>query len=253
MANTQTEDKIVNGMDWGKGEFSLRDLNNYRDYQYDLIGEHIGKSVFEVGTGDRAFTEQIVKHRPDLDRLFSIEPSTVLWEMGQKRDYFPDFVEFGNLNLFDVTPEQIGKFDTAVFIHVLEHIEQDRAALDHTHSFLEDGGKVLIEVPALPFLYSGHDEMLGHFRRYTKKMLRDIVDPNKYNIKKLWYQDPIGVFGSYYFFKLKKIKLKSDDGRDLAKNQGGIYDKYIIPFEKKMEKYITFPFGLSVSAVLEKK
>ncbi len=68
----------------------------------------------------------------------------------------------------------------------------------------------------------------------------------------MWYQDPIGVLGSLYFFKLRKIKLKSEEGQNLVSSQGGIYDKYVIPFEKKIEKYITFPFGLSLTAILKK-
>lgn len=50
-------------------------------------------------------------------------------------------------------PETYGSFDNVVFIHVLEHIEDDRKAHDHTASLLDTGGKVLIEVPALPFFF----------------------------------------------------------------------------------------------------
>ncbi len=50
------------------------------------------------------------------------------------------------------------------------------------------------------------------------------------------------VFGSFLYFKLLKIKIKSDEGLKLAKNQGGVYDKYIIPFEKKNREihYLSF-------------
>jgi SAM-dependent methyltransferase len=150
-------------------------------------------------------------------------------------------------------PDQFGRFDTVFFIHVLEHIEKDREALKHTFELLKPNGHVLIEVPALPWLFSVHDEMLGHYRRYNKKMLRSIVDTDKYEIKQIWYQDPIGVLGSFFFFKLRRIKLKSEKGRRLAKNQGSLYDKWVIPFEKCIERYITFPFGLSLTAILKKR
>ena len=121
------------------------------------------------------------------------------------------------------------------------------------YNFIEPGGFVLIEVPALPGLFSVHDEVLGHYRRYNKRMIKSIVDIDKYEIVKLWYQDPIGVLGSLYFFKWKKIVMKTNQGFNLAKNQGGIYDKYVIPFEKHLEKIITFPFGLSLTAILRKR
>ncbi len=132
-------------------------------------------------------------------------------------------------------------------------IKNDKAALDHTYTLVKEGGYVLIEVPALPCLFSVHDETLGHHRRYNKKMLKKIIDPNKFEIKKIWYQDPIGVLGSFYFFKLRKIKIKSDEGENLVSSQGGIYDKFIIPFEKAIERVITFPFGLNLTAILKKK
>jgi hypothetical protein len=69
----------------------------------------------------------------------------------------------------------------------------------------------------------------------------------------MWYNDPVGVAGSFIFFKLLKKKLNTNEGAALVKNQGGIYDKYVIPMEAKIERYITFPFGLSLTAILERK
>ncbi len=246
------KDKYVHGMDWGNGNSSLSDLTNYREYQYDLIDKYIGKNVLEVGSGDRGFTNQIIMNNPELTALLSIEPSKTLFDLYKEKYKFPEFVQFENIDLFDLKPNN-GLFDTAVFIHVLEHIKNDKAALDHTYNLVKTGGYVLIEVPALPCLFSVHDQTLGHYRRYNKKMLKRIIDPNKYEIKKIWYQDPIGVLGSFYFFKLRKIKIKSDEGENLVSSQGGIYDKLIIPFEKAIERLITFPFGLNLTAILKKK
>lgn len=152
-----------------------------------------------------------------------------------------------------MTANTFGSFDTALFVHVLEHIEHDREALNKVHELLLPDGKVLIEVPALPSLFSVHDEMLGHYRRYNKKTLKNIVDVDKYVIQEIWYQDLIGVFGSLLFFKIKKTKLASTDGVQLVKNQGSVYDKYVIPLESTLEKFIHFPLGLSLTAVLQKK
>jgi len=138
-------------------------------------------------------------------------------------------------------------------IHVLEHIQHDREALSHLGRMLRPGGKLLIEVPALPLLFSVHDEALGHFRRYNKKNLRMAIDENIFTIRKLYYQDPIGAMGSFVFFKLKKIKLKSESGIELVKKQGLFFDRFVIPFEAFIEKVVTFPFGLSLTAVLEIK
>jgi hypothetical protein len=108
-------------------------------------------------------------------------------------------------------------------------------------------------VPAIPFLFSVHDEMLGHFRRYSIKNLKNIIDTEKYSIHKIWYQDLLGVIGSLYFFKFRRIKLTSTEGVRVVKSEGNIYDKYLIPFESYIEKFVRFPLGLSITAVLKKK
>ena len=214
------EDQYVNGMDWGKGDLSASHLKNYRRYQYDLIGDYIGKNILEVGSGEKGFTRELVKNKRNIERLISIEPSTTLFELYKDDISFPKWVKFESIDLFNMNHEDYGTFDTVIFVHVLEHIEKDRDALNHTHKLLEQGGHVLIEVPAVPWLFSVHDEMLGHYRRYNKKMLSDAIDTSKYEILKMWYQDPIGILGSLYYFKLKKVKLKTNAGLSLPKTKG---------------------------------
>ncbi len=257
--NTETTsnpigDDIVHGMDWlGVNELKDFELSNYRKYQFDLIGKYIGKNILEVGSGDRSFTNLIVKNVQNIEQIVSIEPSQTLMEVYKNKYILPDYVILSDENLFDLTPNSYGLFDTIILVHVLEHIEKDKEALTHLHSLLKPGGKVLIEVPAMQSLFSVHDKMLGHYRRYNKTNFRQMVDPDLYQTKDLWYQDAIGMIGSFFFFKLKKTELNSNKGIDLVKNQGVIYDKYLIPFEKFYEKFIQLPFGLSITGILEKK
>jgi 2-polyprenyl-3-methyl-5-hydroxy-6-metoxy-1,4-benzoquinol methylase len=251
--NIKEGDPYVHGMDWLSGELEEFELSNYRKYQYDLIAKQLGKNILEVGSGDRSFTNQIQKHTGSFERIISIEPSTVLFDTHENKYKFSNRISFQMLDLFNITSNTFGLFDTILFIHVLEHIEKDREALNKAHELLLPNGRVLIEVPALPLLFSVHDEMLGHFRRYDKKTLKAIVDDDKYFIRDIWYQDILGVFGSLFFFKIRKIRLASADGVGVVKNQGNVYDKYLIPFESFFEKFIRFPFGLSLTAVLQKK
>ncbi len=245
-------DLYVNDMDWSKDGNGFSSFNNYRRYQYNLIDKFIGSKILEIGTGDRSFTNQILENLSYEYSVLSIEPSEVLYNLSMDKKNFPNNFEFISKDLFDMGKSYHNKFDTALLIHVLEHIEEDKAALDHIHSLLVDGGHLLIEVPAYQWLYSDHDISLGHYRRYDKRSLTKIIDQNKYKLEKIWYQDPIGILGSLYFFKLKKTKLKSTRGINLLNNQGRIYDSYIIPVEQFIEKFIKFPFGLNLTVVLKK-
>ena len=252
MNSPDGKDKYVYGMDWG-AELECFELSNYRKYQFNLISKYIGENILEVGSGDRSFTSQIVRNVSNIERLVSIEPSAVLFELYKNKYRLPAFVSVECRDLFDLTAASHGLFDTIILIHVLEHIEKDREALSHLHTLLRPYGKILIEVPAMPSLFSVHDKMLGHYRRYNKINFRKSVDDSLFSIKDLWFQDQIGMIGSFFYFKLRKIVLKSEQGAALVTKQGALYDKYLIPLESFYDKLFRFPFGLSLTGILEKR
>lgn len=67
------------------------------------------------------------------------------------------------------------RYDLIVLLDVLEHIPEDRAALASLRRKLAPGGRLLLTVPAIPGLWSGHDLAHHHQRRYTAKTLEAVV------------------------------------------------------------------------------
>lgn len=67
--------------------------------------------------------------------------------------------------------------DVLTALDVIEHVEDDRAALREFSRVLRPGGVAVITVPALMALWSSWDVTLRHFRRYTKSSLLKIVPP----------------------------------------------------------------------------
>jgi SAM-dependent methyltransferase len=61
-------------------------------------------------------------------------------------------------------------------LDVLEHVEADREALESIARKLRPGGRILITVPAHPWMWSAHDVVNHHQRRYTRKALRNVVE-----------------------------------------------------------------------------
>jgi SAM-dependent methyltransferase len=83
--------------------------------------------------------------------------------------------EVGSTRLpeLDGVPER--HFDLIALLDVLEHVEDDRAALVSIARRLKPGGALLLTVPAFPWMWSAHDVVNHHHRRYTKKSLRAAI------------------------------------------------------------------------------
>ena len=69
-----------------------------------------------------------------------------------------------------------GRFDCVFAFDVLEHIEDDRAALAQWVSWLRQGGTLVLSVPARMSLWTAGDEWAGHFRRYERDALKALVE-----------------------------------------------------------------------------
>jgi SAM-dependent methyltransferase len=69
-------------------------------------------------------------------------------------------------------PFEADSFDLAVSLDVIEHLEDDLAALRELRRTVAPGGALLITVPAYQWLWSGHDMINHHYRRYTRRSLQ---------------------------------------------------------------------------------
>ncbi|MGD9518233.1 MAG: class I SAM-dependent methyltransferase [Armatimonadota bacterium] len=78
-------------------------------------------------------------------------------------------------------------FDGVVACDVLEHLEDDVAALAELRRVTKANGVLVVTVPALPWLWSDHDEALGHLRRYTRRGLRSVLIEAGWKVERLNY------------------------------------------------------------------
>jgi len=67
-------------------------------------------------------------------------------------------------------------FELAVSLDVVEHLEDDLAALRELRRTVAPGGALLVTVPAYQWLWSGHDEINHHHRRYTRRTLQRVAE-----------------------------------------------------------------------------
>lgn len=80
-----------------------------------------------------------------------------------------------------------GAYDLVAVLDVVEHIEDDVAALKAMGDLLKPGGKILIAVPAHQWMWSAHDVVNHHHRRYSKATLAAAIERAGLRAKKLTY------------------------------------------------------------------
>jgi SAM-dependent methyltransferase len=93
----------------------------------------------------------------------------------------------GDAPLPELPGVERGAYDLVAVLDVVEHIEDDVAALTAMKSLLKPGGKILIAVPAHQWMWSAHDVVNHHHRRYSKTTLKTAIERAGLKPDKLGY------------------------------------------------------------------
>jgi hypothetical protein len=133
-----------------------------------------------------------------------------------------------------------GSQDYIYALNVLEHIEDDRAALNRLYGKLKQGGSLLIYVPAFEILYSSMDRRVGHRRRYTRRGLEQLARNAGFRIVEARYADSLGFFAS--------ILYKWVGGGSGTINRRALlaYDRAIFPLSRVADGLLSRVFGKNV-------
>lgn len=142
-----------------------------------------------------------------------------------------------------ITDVPSASYDYIYSSNVLEHIEDDVAALRELRRTLRPAGKLLLYVPAFNVIYTVNDHVLGHFRRYTKSVLRERLQRAGFAVESMRYADFLGFFVAL-LFKLVSNKMESFNPRTV-----GLYDSLIFPMSRSIERALRPPLGKNIYAL----
>jgi SAM-dependent methyltransferase len=214
----------------------------YKAYQLELMRPHFGTSVLEVGAGLGEFAAQMDGRTDGLERhVVTDVDSAAVASMARRFAGRPE-VEARVLDLAGEV-EPLGKpVDCVLAINVLEHIDDDAEALRRMAALTVPGGRVVIWVPGYMQLYGEFDRAVGHVRRYTPATLRDAFER-----------------AGLTPFEVKPVNLLGAIAWWLAVRRGGVggqrpglvrlYDRFVVPTTRFVERRVTPPFGQSVLGV----
>ncbi|MDB5491664.1 MAG: putative SAM-dependent methyltransferase [Micavibrio sp.] len=128
-----------------------------------FLGTLRTKNLLDVGAGSGIFSRQLLD-QGIAERAVCVDPN-----------YAEEKAETHNGKEIAFVRQDKGPYNLVLMMDVLEHVPDDVALLKEYGDQMPKGGHVLITVPAFQFLWSGHDVFLEHYRRYTAKMVEDIV------------------------------------------------------------------------------
>jgi SAM-dependent methyltransferase len=142
-------------------------------------------------------------------------------------------------------PLEIGRpVESAVAMNVLEHIEDDVAALCDLATVVAPGGTVVLWVPAYMQLYGDFDRKLGHVRRYTPTTMRAAAEEAGLAVRLV---RPVNLLGGVaWWAAVRRGGIDRPTPRLAA-----LYDAVVVPASRALERLVRPPFGQSVLCVAE--
>jgi SAM-dependent methyltransferase len=141
-------------------------------------------------------------------------------------------------------------YDLIAILDVIEHIDEDKAGLESLARKLKPGGKILITVPAFPWMWSAHDVVNHHKRRYTKKTLRALVAAAGLRVEMMSW------FNSLLFPLAAASRLagrltgKEDSDDTLPPRPVNALFEWIFGLERYAVGRLPFPPGVSIAAIV---
>lgn len=227
----------------------------YQRWVIDTVAPHLGNHILEVGSGIGTMTRWLAERAPtiatDIDaRLLSrLELAAPTWTTPPEAVLEFDIIGFAQ------APPVMASVDTVISFNVLEHIEDDEAAVCGMWRVLNQCGpadrprRLIIFVPAHQWAHGSIDLTFGHFRRYKRERLADLIArtaPSTARIHARYFN----TFGLPGWYLMGKVFKKPTFG---ARSVGSM--ERLIPMFSRIDPLLhgrhDLPFGQSVLAVAE--
>jgi len=218
---------------------SLAGTRRFNRWMADTVRPLLGKRVLELGAGIGNMTQHLARGRKiyvatDIDQE----------HMARLRVRFrgrPN-LEIRKCDLRDTADFEPlrGTFDSVVCLNVLEHVQDDLAALRHIFSALKPGGLAVILVPQDQRAFGTLDEVLGHFRRYSETQLRARMEEAGFQVQRMLHFNRVTRPG--WRFNGQVLKRRS-----FSRFQLRVFDM-LVPLWRRIDRYFPWP-AVSLIAV----
>lgn len=222
----------------------LEAATNYHRWNYEWIAPYLGGRILDIGGG----TGNHIAFLKDAE-LVSIDLSEeAVHELRARHRDFPNW-SFATGDIADARlVERLGpaSFDTVLSCNVFEHIPDDERAFAHAARLLRPGGRLVLVLPAHPWLYGSMDRLAGHFRRYSADDAGRKLAAAGLERVALRYVNLAGALG---WFVNNRLISHRDLSSSTINGQIRVFDRFLIPVLKRIEGVRGMPFGQSLVCV----
>jgi SAM-dependent methyltransferase len=216
---------------------ALESAVNYNRWVADLTLPYLGDDPIEIGSGIGVSASLWLDAGVPRLTVTDVDDET-LRELHARFDGDARVA----VRRLDLASAEAGEHSALVALNVLEHIEDDVAALRNAARLLRPGGRIVLFVPAFPFAMGKFDREIGHYRRYTKASARAAFERAGLSPEVVRYVNAPGLLA--WFVGMRLLGLRPSEGPVLRMWDGGV-----IPVVRALESRVRMPFGQSVLAV----
>lgn len=226
-----------------------------RDMVLRYVRQFPSQRVLDIGCSSGLLLENLLELGVQPENLYGVDISPEAIEKCRQKGFQNCYVMDGAAIDF---PK--GSFDLLIASDCLEHIENDRKALQNWYDLLRPGGVLICFVPAYMSLWSEHDVVNHHFRRYTKEELQTKMQAAKFNVTESGYWNFFLFLPVYAFRMLKnaigKFYKERTPTEDLQPTNSLVNSMLSILLKVEnslLEKgKIHYPFGVSTFCIAKK-
>jgi 2-polyprenyl-3-methyl-5-hydroxy-6-metoxy-1,4-benzoquinol methylase len=222
--------------------------DKFNRWMYDTIRHYLKGEILEVGSGIGNISKYLIPgDHPVTLSDYNREYRVLLQE---KFGHHKNVVAIIEADLQHRQFEQQymrykEKFDSIFMLNVIEHLADDRQAVENCRYMLRVGGNLIVLAPAYPSLFCRLDKELGHYRRYTLKSLSRVISMAGLTIINRQYFNSLGIAGWW-------ISGQVFNSKSLGKNEMSAFNR-LVPVAKLFDKIIFKKAGLSAIVIAQKK
>jgi SAM-dependent methyltransferase len=230
-------------------------------WRFELITQLVGElksgpdfRILDAGCG----TGQMLKHLEELGDATGIDTSARATAFAQSRG-----VKSLVRGSITAVPFPDATFDCVVALDVIEHVEDDLGIVKALHDVTKPGGHLIVTVPAYKLLWSEHDDINHHKRRYTAPQVRQLIEAAGYTVNRVTYCNTLFFAPIFAIRKFKNVlrRVRTSNGTHVEglNSDLGDYPEVmneaafrIMQAENRLMRHMNLPFGVSILAVAER-